>query len=485
MSDGPRTSWYRRLSLRSRMILLTAAMVAITLATGGFLILKAIEAELVDGSDEAGLAIAERMAKLAMRDEIPDRLPFLGDPEAVVQMVRDGRVIAQSDYKMGNWAVDLEPQSVDSSAVQRVGGLPVPEDGPYRVTALGVETVRGPATIFVAMPVEDIEETVGTATGVLTLGLAVLVLVLCGVMWVVIGRTLAPVEAIRRQASEITAKRLNRRVTEPVQQDEIGRLARTVNLMLDRLEDSADRQQRFVADAAHELRSPVASLRTQLETADVGPPGDDAAVSVPDLLHETLRIQAMVDRLLLLARTDAGDLASQLSSVDLDDTVFEAVSSLVSPRVPVDLSGVAPAQVIGDAYLLEQVVRNLLENAVRHASHSVRVRLERAPSDVVLTVEDDGPGVPESRRDEVFDRFTRLDAARDRHGGGVGLGLAIAAEVVQVHHGKIRVDRSELGGACFRVELPASDTPAPAWSPADSESTQQAVPAVEAEAGRH
>jgi signal transduction histidine kinase len=467
------------------MILLTAAMVVVTLATGGFVILKAIEIELVDGSDEAGLAIAEQMEKLAMRDEIPNPLPFLGDPEAVVQMVRDGRVIAQSDYKMGDWAVDLETQSVNTSDVQRVDGLPVPEDGPYRITALGVETATGPATIFVAMPIEDIEETVGTATGVLTLGLAVLVLVLCGVMWVVIGRTLAPVEAIRRQASEITARRLNRRVTEPVQQDEIGRLASTVNLMLDRLEDSADRQQRFVADAAHELRSPVASLRTQLETAEVGPPGDDSAVSVPDLLHETLRIQAMVERLLLLARTDAGDLASQLSTVDLDDTVFEAVSSLVSPRVPLDLSGVAPAQVVGDAYLLEQVVRNLVENAVRHAAHSVRVRLERGLSDVVLTVEDDGPGVPEERREEVFDRFTRLDAARDRHGGGVGLGLAIAAEVVQVHHGRIRVDRSELGGACFRVELPGHDTPEPALTPAtESQPTQPVVPVVEAEAGR-
>ncbi|MGI8887448.1 MAG: sensor histidine kinase, partial [Nocardioidaceae bacterium] len=313
----------------------------------------------------------------------------------------------------------------------------------------------GNAIVYVAIPVEDIEDTMATATEVLAAGLAILVLVLSGVMWLVIGRTLAPVERIRQQASAITGRHLDRRVVEPVQRDEIGRLARTVNAMLVRLEDSAERQNRFVADAAHELRSPIASLRTQLETARVKQNGSENVVSVPDLLQETLRMQTLVDRLLLLARTDTGDLAQRRVTVDLDDTVDDAMSSLVDIRVSVDLAGVHPAQLTGDPDLLEQVVRNILQNAVRYASSEVKVSLCTEDRQAVLTVDDDGPGIPVERRGEVFRRFTRLDAARDRHGGGVGLGLAIVAEIVHAHGGSIEVGCASIGGARFCVRLPS------------------------------
>jgi signal transduction histidine kinase len=267
------------------------------------------------------------------------------------------------------------------------------------------------------------------------------------------------VERIRRQASAITGRQLDRRVHEPIQQDEIGRLARTVNAMLARLQDSAERQNRFVADAAHELLSPVASLRAQLETAQDGESVIPDGVSVPDLLQETLRMQTLVDRLLLLARTDAGDLAPRRAMVDLDDTIDDVISSLIHPRVSIDLTGVHPVQVTGDPDLLEQVVRNLVQNAVRHASQQVRLGLSTEGGEAVLTVDDDGPGIPVERRDEVFRRFTRLDAARDRSGGGVGLGLAIVTEIVRAHAGSIEVDWAPIGGARFRVRLPAASAP--------------------------
>lgn len=456
MSTIDRSPWYRRLSLRSRMILVTAAIVAAVLAVGGVLILLAVKAELVDAADEVGEVHATEIAVLASAGDLPRPLPVSLDPEVAVQVISGGRVLTQSTNIAGTSAFELPMKPTPGvREVQEVDSLPVAEAGPYRVTARGVATPEGNAIVYVAIPVEDIEDTMATATEVLAAGLAILVLVLSGVMWLVIGKTLAPVERIRQQASAITGRHLDRRVVEPVQRDEIGRLARTVNAMLVRLEDSAERQNRFVADAAHELRSPIASLRTQLETARVKQNGSENVVSVPDLLQETLRMQTLVDRLLLLARTDTGDLAQRRVTVDLDDTVDDAMSSLVDIRVSVDLAGVHPAQLTGDPDLLEQVVRNILQNAVRYASSEVKVSLCTEDRQAVLTVDDDGPGIPVERRGEVFRRFTRLDAARDRHGGGVGLGLAIVAEIVHAHGGSIEVGCASIGGARFCVRLPS------------------------------
>jgi signal transduction histidine kinase len=439
------------------MIMVTATVVALVLVVGGALILLAVKAELVDAADEVGDANATDIAELASAGSLPRSLPFMQDTEAAVQVVSDGQVLTQTVNVEGNDAFDLPLEPPGASEVQEVDSLPVAEAGPYRVTARGVATPAGPATIYVAISIEDVEDTMEAATGVGAIGLAVLLLALSGVMWLLVGRTLAPVEHIRQQASAITGRQLDRRVLEPIQQDEIGRLARTVNAMLARLQDSAERQSRFVADAAHELLSPVASLRAQLEIVQnrQGVIGDGA--SVPDLLQETMRMQTLIDRLLLLARSDAGELAPRRGVVDLDDTIHDVVSSLIHSRVPVDLTGVHPVQVTGDPDLLEQVVRNLVQNAVRHARQQVRVGLTAEDGQAVITVDDDGPGIPMERRDEVFQRFTRLDAARDRKGGGVGLGMAIATEIVRAHSGSIEVDRAPIGGARFRLQLPVHD----------------------------
>ena len=451
-AEGP--AWYHRLSLRSRMIMVTATVVAVVLAVGGALILLAVRAELVDAADEVGDANALDIAELASTGRLPRPLPFMQDTEAAVQVVSNGRVLTQTVNVEGDHAFDLPRESPGASQVHQVDNLPVADAGPYRVTARGVATPEGAATIYVAISIEDVEDTMEAATGIGAIGLGALLLVLSGVMWLLVGRTLAPVERIRQQASAITGRQLDRRVLEPIQQDEIGRLARTVNAMLARLQDSAERQNRFVADAAHELLSPVASLRAQLETAQNRQVVTGEGASVPELLQETLRMQTLIDRLLLLARTDAGELTPRMGMVDLDDTIHDVVSSLIHPHVPIDLTGVHPVQVTGDPDLLEQVVRNLVQNAVRHARQQVRVRLSAEDGQAVLTVDDDGPGIPLERRDEVFQRFTRLDAARDRKGGGVGLGLAIATEIVHAHSGSIEVDRAPIGGARFRLQLP-------------------------------
>jgi signal transduction histidine kinase len=326
-----------------------------------------------------------------------------------------------------------------------------------RVVARGTDTGTGAATVFVAVATEEISETMGTAAQVGLAALPLLVLSLSAAMWFVIGRTLEPVEIIRREADAVNGSHLDRRVSEPAQHDEIGRLARTVNAMLARLQDSAERQRRFVADAAHELRSPIASLRLQLETARENHQRVPWEELSRDLLDETVRMQQLAEQLLLLARADAGTLNARRVPVDLDDVVDTVVDHLApSHPVRVDRGAVDPVQVTGDPVLLEQVVRNLVENAVRHADHDVRVSLARVDGHAILTVDDDGPGIPYDRRPEAFERFARLDGARDRDEGGAGLGLAIVADIVRAHGGQVDIEDASLGGARVQVRLPVS-----------------------------
>lgn len=450
-----------RFSLRARMVLLSAALVSVVLLAGGLVLLAVVRTTLVDGVVETGQWRAAEVAAEAAHGLPPQTALSGEDVETFVQVVNHHRVLLSSANTAGLPSLDLPLQPVGGTAVYARDELPVRDTGPFRVVARGTDTPAGPATVFVAVSLDDVDETLATAATVGAVGLPLLVLVLSGAMWVVLGRTLAPVEAIRAEADTITGRRMGRRVPVPTQQDEIGRLARTVNAMLDRLERSAERQRRFVGDAAHELRSPIATLRAQLETAqhhlargNTRSAGVDQLV--PELLQETVRMQDLVDQLLVLARSDAGDGGSRRVPVDLDDAVEAAASSLAPrARVRVDLSGVRPAQVRGDPGLLEHVARNLLSNADRHAARRVVVGLGTVAGDAVLTVDDDGPGIAPDRRDEVFRRFTRLDAPRDRDHGGAGLGLAIVSDIVRAHGGSAEVTESTLGGARFVVRLPA------------------------------
>jgi len=456
---GQRLPWRYRLSLRLRITLLTAAVVAVVVALGGFLILVALRAALVSAADEAVEVRAQELAALAARDELPRPLPAMHDPVTFAEVVADGRTVTASEGLVGGEGFGLARKGAGEVALYGVSRLPLPGTGPYRVAARGVDTASGPMTVFVAVSVANLEHTMGLATRIGAIGISLLVLVLASVTWLAIGRALAPVDAIRARADAITGQNLDQRVPVPAQHDEIGRLARTVNQMLGRLQHSAEKQRRFVADAAHELRSPIASLRVQLETAR---DGDGSRRREGDMLHETARMEGLVDQLLVLARADADGPWLRLATVDLDDIVDSAVGALgsVGP-VTIDTSGVDPVQLCGDADLLEQVVRNLVQNALRHARSAVRVSASAVGGDLaVLTVDDDGPGVPEHRRAEIFGRFVRLEDSRDRDRGGVGLGLAIVAEIADAHGGRVSVSDSPSGGARFVVELPV-DGPAP------------------------
>jgi signal transduction histidine kinase len=445
--------WHQRLSLRSRMVLIAAGAVAVMVAVGGALIVLAVRAELIEAADDVGEARAEQIADLASTGRLPARLVAAEDLEAAVQVVRGGQVISTTENAAAA-VFDLPEQPPDSDTVLALESLPIEDDGPFRVTAVGTQTPQGAATVFVAVEVEEINETIATVVGTGIVGLALLVVAESVLCWVVVGRTLAPVDAISRQAEMITGQRLDRRVPEPHADDEIRRLARTINDMLSRLEVSAMRQERFVADAAHELRSPLAYLRVRLEAAlSARRDGVDAQL-LPDLLTETVRLSDLVDELLLLARSDGG-IGHAARPVDLDDVVIEVVSAIQGhDRVEVRLGTIQPVQLLGEAALLELVVRNLVENAIQHAASVVEVSLRAEGELAVLTVDDDGTGIPPHARQDVFNRFVRIDDGRSRARGGAGLGLAIVDEIVRLHSGKVEIADSPSGGARLCVQLP-------------------------------
>jgi signal transduction histidine kinase len=336
---------------------------------------------------------------------------------------------------------------------------------------LDVQTVTTRWDVVAARSLDEAQA--ASAASLLTLGVAVPValLVLGVTTWFVVGRALRPVESMRREVAEVTAANLSHRLADPGGGDEVSRLASTLNGMLDRLDASATAQRRFVGDASHELKTPLATIRQHAEVALLHPESIDGRALAGTVLGEEARLTSLVQGLLVLARADEGALGVARRPVDLDDLVLTEAARLRSGAgagstsgsdegavrgVSVDATAVGPARVRGDEGLLGQVVRNLVANASRHARSAVAVGLvETADGRAVLTVDDDGAGVAADDRTRIFERFVRLDEARDRDAGGSGLGLAIVAEIVRVHGGSVRVETSPLGGARFVVDLPA------------------------------
>jgi signal transduction histidine kinase len=275
--------------------------------------------------------------------------------------------------------------------------------------------------------------------------------------WYFTGRALKPVEAIRLEAESITGTTMHRRVPEPDTDDEVGRLARTMNAMLARLETSAQKQRQFVSDASHELRSPLASIRTNLEVALHNPERADWPAVAGRALAEDVRMEDTVSELLDLARLDEAEGPApleKLPEIDLDELVLD--DTVQQRRVPVDTSRVSAGRVHGRREQLQRVVRNLLDNAARHATSRVAVELRTADDVVELTVDDDGPGIRPEDRNLVFERFTRLDDGRARDAGGLGLGLSMVRAITEHHGGTDAIDDAPLGGARLRVRLPAA-----------------------------
>lgn len=429
--------------MRLRATLLAALVVAVALALGGAALLVALHAALVRSGDDAARARAADLASLAAAHVLPSVVTVPVDDDFAQVVDGSGRVVAASQGRAGEPVVLLPPHE----EMRELRGVPDNdredlED--YRVWAAR----RGPYTVYVGAGQEPAAETVATVGGTLAAGLPALLAVLTATTWVVLGRALRPVEAIRARVDEITATGLHARVPVPAARDEIGRLASTMNAMLERLHQAGTRQRTFVADASHELQSPLTAFRTQLEVA-LAHPGDWPQVAA-GLLADAQRMERLVRDLLFLARADEnGQVPDEL--FDLDDVVLEEAARLrPGARVLLDTAGVSAAPVRGSRDELTRLTRNLLENAVRHAATTVRVHLDAS---ITLVVEDDGPGIPAQRREQIFDRFVRLDDDRARKGGGTGLGLAIVRAIAERHGGTV-VAGDGAAGARFTVRLP-------------------------------
>jgi signal transduction histidine kinase len=325
--------------------------------------------------------------------------------------------------------------------------------GPVRILAVPAGPADDPQTVLVARSMSDVLRGVGLLRVTLLVGLPLVVVVLSLVAWRAIGAALAPVESLRRGAEEITGAGRAARLPVPDGRDEIHRLAATLNDMLDRLEAGRARQREFVGDAAHELRSPLTNIRTQLEVAlrlgDAAPWPKVAE----DLLADTARLGRLVDDLLLLARSDESPRLDRLEPVELGALLREVAARYPTVRLePAD----GPLWTIGEPDALRRVVSNVLDNAVRHASTSVVLDAGPDGGDHVVTVADDGPGIPVEDRGRVFERFTRLDDARGRAVGGAGLGLAIVRELVRQHGGSVALGDAD-PGLLVRIHLPQAD----------------------------
>ena len=482
MTLAPR--WLRaRAGVRAASALSAAAVVALALVVAGVALILLVGQSLSHSVEtdavQKAQAIADRMhgnyGKRVNGTYTPkenavealDTLMGRGDP-ALAQIIVD----YSDDQDGSGWALqegsdngslgpmsDLAPNTRD---VIVVPSAYVPDRGGTMHAALvavgGITTTTDQMhfVVLYAAPLAAVDAAQDTVMFYLSFGVPLLILVVGAATYFFAGRALRPVEAIRAQVASMSEKDLAERVPVPVARDEVGRLAETMNGMIARLESAQKVQRRFVADASHELRSPLATIGAGLELLQDSDPG-----TVRTLRGETERLGRLVDDLLLLARADERGLQPRRDEVDLDELVEAERARPYEDGVRTEVR-TEPVRVVGDRGQLVRVLRNLVDNAHRHAGAQVVVTLGRDGDQAALDVADDGPGVPADDRSRIFERFVRLDDARARADGGSGLGLAIVAEVVAAHDGKVWVEENPGGGALFRVRLPAAELPAEA-----------------------
>jgi len=430
MSDEPtpRRRWWPG-TVRARLTIVATLAFAITISVAAFGLVRLVHNNLVDRIEETN---QKQLDELQAAVDRGDLTPPADSRNATCGI----------DVRTGQFKCFLAP----------------PEHDGYDTAQREIRTTAGNITLVAQQSTAAVNRTVDSVTTVLLFAVPAMILLVALAAWYFTGRALKPVEAIRQEAEAITGTTMHRRVPEPDTDDEVGRLARTMNAMLDRLEVSSQRQRQFVSDASHELRSPLASIRTNLEVALRHSDRTDWPVVAERALAEDVRMEDTVSELLELARLDeiAGPTPlATLPEVDLDELVLD--DTVQQRRVPVDTSRVSAGRVHGRREQLTRVVRNLLDNAARHAASTVAVGLHADDDHTIeLTVDDDGPGIPVADRERVFDRFTRLDDGRARDAGGLGLGLSMVKEITEQHGGTVTIEEAPIGGARLRVRLPAA-----------------------------
>jgi signal transduction histidine kinase len=458
-ADRPvlRRLWGARRGVRVRTTVLATLVVALSLAVGGLLLVVLVHRSLVGSVDAAGSARARDVAALAAAGRLQATVASTGEESSVVQVVdAGGRVVAASPNILGEPALLPAAPTARRRQVSTRAGLPIADRGQsFRVTAEPVQLPSGRGWVYVATSLGQVDLTTARLAALLLLGLPLLLLIVATAIWRAVGRALRPVEQIRASAAAIGGAQFGARVPTPDSGDEIARLAQTMNAMLARIQDATVRQREFVGDASHELRSPLAALQTELDVALAYPDGTDPAAVLLRSSLQTERMSSLLNDLLYLARADEGAPQASHGPVDLDELLLAEARRLRTAGAIVTVVGPDTVRIQGSHGELTRLLRNLGDNAAAHAQTTVTLGLSIQDEQAVLSVADDGPGIPTADRERIFQRFARLDTARARTntGGGAGLGLAICQQIVQRHNGTITVEDSS-HGARFVVLLP-------------------------------
>lgn len=441
-------------SLRFRVVAATAAAaaIALVLALGAYAV--TLQLVLDNTATSAATDQANQIASvLGQADADPTttlgRIPSQG---SILQLLDgSGKVLSYNDPAAAARPLASLRPGPGQTATVRVDGLADGEKDPYVVAAKGLEPRSGAAILMVASPLQTETSLIERATVVL----GVLALLLLGaLLWLiyrVLGSALGRVEAIRASVAQVRATHSPVRVPVPAGDDEITHLAETMNDMLERLHRADAVQRAFVSDASHELRSPLTAIRMISESAPEGI--DPSATAV--VAAEARRMQRLVEDLLTLAKVDDHGIGLRRQAVDLEDLLLDEVHRVRASTALVVVEDLSPARVLGDADRLSQIIRNLVDNASRHAVTSIRLACATSTDGTVtLTVDNDGEVVPVDRREAIFDRFSRLQQARDRDTGGSGLGLALVRALTQAHAGTVTAGVAPDGSCRFQVELP-------------------------------
>ncbi len=461
------TSRVTRWTVRSRSTAAATLVVTLGVAVASAAMLLVLYHTLHSSTQGAAVTRAGQLVEQLRSDAPTDLDPGLLGTDGQVGVIQildqRGSVVTRS---AGAPATAVVSVAVPAGQTVSVGRVQLPaERGDYWVIARGVDTPTGAVTVLVGADREPVETIVGTVALLLGITGPLLVALVAWATYVLVGAALRPVERIRAQVSSISTAQLDERVPVPPTGDEIAHLAQTMNDMLARLEAGHAAQRRFVSDASHELRSPLSAISAALELAHHRPDMLDAELIDESLIPETRRMRELVEDLLLLARANEHQLTLRVTNVDLDDLLTAERARLQSHSGLAVHASIDAVRVTGDAGQLARMVRNLVDNAARHARSTIELHCFTRGEMAVIRIADDGPGIAPDQRDRVFDRFVRLDAARARDGGGSGLGLSIVAEIVAAHRGTVTIGDRAAGGACFTVTLPA-DTDS--YVPADA-----------------
>jgi signal transduction histidine kinase len=450
----------RRWSIAARSAFIAGAVVFIALAVAGAALTVVLYQVVVAGVDDAAARrVNDVVAGLAFDSAADLDAPLLDTDQRIVavQVLDDrGNVVARSD---GAPAFALVAPSQVGPTLHVGLTDDVPPDNDQRVSGRTVDTKFGRYTVLVAGDIEAAESTVHSALLLLAGACPVVVAVAAVATYRLMRRSLHSVDAIRARVAEISTSDLTERVPVPPGRDEISALATTMNDMLARIESGHAAQRQFVGDASHELRSPLTAIISALDVAVAHPEVFDLKLATSTLVPEAERMRVLVEGLLLLARADEGRLALHREPVRLDDIATgEVVRQRRIGQRDIGISA-EPTELLGDSAALARLMRNLLENAARHARSRVELTVRRDGRYAVVTVADDGPGIPEKDRIRVFDRFVRLESDRARRSGGTGLGLAIVAEIASAHGGEVSIGDRPGGGTLVTVQLPLTRLP--------------------------